>query len=81
MLTVQEAARRVARDPETIRRWIRSGKLRARKLGNQHAIEEADLAAIMPARSLSVPQEWRTFESGQPQPDWAARIARSRVGR
>jgi excisionase family DNA binding protein len=43
MLTVPEAARRAGRDPETIRRWIRGGKLRARKIGTQHVIEERDL--------------------------------------
>ena len=41
MLTVPEAAQKAGRDPETIRRWIRSGKLRARKIGTQHVIEEA----------------------------------------
>lgn len=44
MLTVPEAARRANRDPETVRRWIRAGKLPARKVGTQHVIDEADLA-------------------------------------
>jgi excisionase family DNA binding protein len=42
-LTVPEAARRVGRNPETIRRWIRAGKLPSRKVGTQHLIEEDDL--------------------------------------
>jgi uncharacterized protein len=47
MLTVPEAARRAGRNPETIRRWIREGKLPARKVGTQHVLEEADLAAYL----------------------------------
>jgi excisionase family DNA binding protein len=81
MLTVPEAARRVGRDPETIRRWIRSGRLRARKVGTQHVIEEGDLEQLVGERSLPVPKAWRHFDSGKPQPDWAAAIARSRAGR
>jgi excisionase family DNA binding protein len=72
MLTVPEAARRVGRNPETVRRWIRSGRLPARKVGTQHVIEEADLDAMfdddVPA---PVPEEWgwdRTFE-GRPMPN------------
>ena len=48
-LTVPEAARRVGRNPETIRRWIRAGKLPSHKVGTQHVIDEDDLAdAFMP---------------------------------
>jgi excisionase family DNA binding protein len=47
MLTVPEAARRTRRNPETIRRWIREGKLPARKVGAQHVIEEADLDGLL----------------------------------
>ncbi len=43
MLTVPEAARRAGRNPETIRRWIREGKLTAWKVGAQHVIDEVDL--------------------------------------
>lgn len=82
MLTVPEAARQAARDPETIRRWIRSGKLRARKVGTQHIIEEVDLDQFLDCdASLPVPERWRTFDSGRPQPDWVTAIARSRSGR
>jgi excisionase family DNA binding protein len=45
-LTVPEAARRTGRNPETIRRWIREGKLVARKVGTQHFIDEDDLAGV-----------------------------------
>jgi excisionase family DNA binding protein len=46
-LTVPEAARRTGRNPETIRRWIRAGKLPARKVGTQHIIEVRDLDAVI----------------------------------
>lgn len=32
---------------ETIRRWIRSGRLRVRSIGTQHVIEESDLAPLL----------------------------------
>lgn len=44
MLTVAQAATRASRDPETIRRWIRAGKLMAWKVGTQHVIDEDDLS-------------------------------------
>ena len=49
MLTVPEAARRAGRHPETIRRWIREGRLRAHKVGTQHVIEPADLLEVTSA--------------------------------
>ena len=81
MLTVPEAARQAARDPETIRRWIRAGKLKARKVGTQHVIEETDLDELLQRDSVPVPDRWRLFDSGRPQPDWVAALARSRRGR
>ena len=46
MITVPEAARRVGRNPETIRRWIWSGKLASQKVGTQHLVEEADVERV-----------------------------------
>ncbi len=54
MLTVPEAARRAGKNPETIRRWIREGKLRARKIGQQHMIADQDLETIVTARSRRI---------------------------
>jgi excisionase family DNA binding protein len=82
MLTVPEAAARVGRDPETVRRWIRSGKLRARKVGTQHMIDEQDLAALIDVpESLPVHAAWRTTWTGEPMPDWVRLLGRSRLGR
>lgn len=46
-LTVPEAARRIGRNPETVRRWIRAGKLPAWKVGTQHVIDEDDLTNLV----------------------------------
>lgn len=43
LVTVREAARQCGKNPETIRRWIWSGKIPAEKLGNQLFIKTEDL--------------------------------------
>jgi len=82
MLTVPEAARLAGRDPETIRRWIRAGRLRAAKVGTQHVIAEADLDEILAAdgEMLPVPERWRRSDSGRPLPNVVGAIRRSRRG-
>ena len=82
MLTVPEAAKRAGRDPETIRRWIRLGRLRARKVGTQHVIEEDDLEATLAVggEMLPLPKSWRVTASGAPMPNVVAAIRRSRQG-
>ena len=83
-LTVPEAARRTGRNPETIRRWIREGKLRAHKVGTQHVIEEDDLADATrgaAGRPVLTPDADR-MESHQSypaalhqgRPDWARQL-------
>jgi len=81
MLTVPEAAVRVGRNPETVRRWIREGKLRARRVGTQHVIEEGDLAAMATDTTLPVPRGWRRTATGEPMPDVVGAVRRSRVER
>jgi excisionase family DNA binding protein len=81
MMTVPEAAKRTGRNPETIRRWIREGKLAARKVGTQHVIEEADLAEMVrsAAGTLPAPPEWSETFWGGPMPDWTAIIRQQRL--
>ncbi len=83
MLTVPEAARRAGRNPETIRRWIREGKLRARKVGTQHVLEEEDLAAILEKGSdtLPLPPQWQKTFWGGPMPDWTSIVREIRSAR
>jgi excisionase family DNA binding protein len=46
MLTVDEAARRLKMNPQTVRRWIRSGLLSAHKIGGkEYRINADDLEA------------------------------------
>jgi excisionase family DNA binding protein len=82
MLTVQEAAKHTARNPETLRRWIRTGKLRAQKVGRHHPIDEQDLEAVAPPDMLPLPNEWgwRKTVWGDPMPNVAAWIRESRAG-
>ena len=82
MITVPEAARRAGKDPETIRRWIRNGELRAHKVGTQHVIEEEDLEALIGDDRLPIPPEWGwdRLPDGRPMPNFVAIIRRQRAG-
>ncbi len=81
MLTVPEAARLANRNPETIRRWIRSGRLGASKVGTQHVIEEGDLEVLIATDDdlLSLPEAWRTMEDGRPQLNWVRLLREERT--
>jgi excisionase family DNA binding protein len=82
MLTVPEAARRTKRDPETVRRWIRSGRLKATKIGTQHLIDEDELAGLTETKAtLPLPVDWRRTATGEKMPDVLAAIRSSRAGR
>jgi len=54
MITVQEAARRLNRSIEQVRRYLRAGKLRGRRIGQQWFIDEASLR-IPPLRYQTGP--------------------------
>ena len=80
MITVPEAAKRTGKHPETVRRWIREGKLRSSKVGTQHLIDEAALvdlgeAAVVPRKRLE-----RTT-TGENMPNFVAALRRSRRAR
>lgn len=81
MLSVMQAAQRVRRDPETIRRWIRSGRLPARKVGRSHTIDEADLDALdTRPETVPLPDSWKVTSTGEPMPDVVAELHRQRAG-
>jgi excisionase family DNA binding protein len=75
VLTVLEVASRLHRDPETIRRWIRSGRLPATKIGLQHMVDESDMP---PSTNTSLPAGWSRTATGEPMPDVVALLRRSR---
>ena len=78
MLTVPEAARRVGRNPETIRRWIREGRLRSERVGTQHLVDEDALdALVVTAEPIPSGRDERTV-TGEPMPNFLAALRRSR---
>ena len=85
MLTVPEVARRVGRNPETVRRWIREGKLPATKVGTQHVVAERDVASLVAqaggdAPIAALPPEWAQTAWGSPMPDVVGAVRRTRAG-
>ncbi len=80
MMTVPEAARRLRRNPETVRRWIREGRLRSTKVGTQHMVDEADLDQVRPDVLLPAPDGWwNESHTGEPLPDFMAVLRRQRT--
>lgn len=51
LVDVQEAAVVAGRSPETVRRWVWSGRLRARKVGRRLMIVRNDLDALISVQS------------------------------
>jgi hypothetical protein len=66
---------------ETVRRWIRSGRLRSRRIGTQHLIDESHLRALVPVSAPSLSSsERRNSATGEPMPDVIRAVRRSREG-
>jgi excisionase family DNA binding protein len=82
VLTVRETASRVGRSPDTVRRWIREGKLRAQMRGGRQLIDARDVRAIEDEihPMAPLPDEWQVGDDGSPAPNWVAALHRSRSG-
>lgn len=80
VIGVREAAARAGRDEETVRRWVRTGRLAAQRDGPRLLIDEDELDALLGPVSLPLPAAWARTVGGAPQPDWAALVRRSRGG-
>jgi excisionase family DNA binding protein len=81
MLTVPEAAHRANRNPETIRRWIRMGRLRAHKIGTQHVIDEPDPDDLLEPEMLPLRSGLDQTFWGEPMLNVVALLRESREGR
>ena len=81
-LTVPEAAKRAGRNPETVRRWIREGKLRSTKVGTQHLVDQQDLDVMTDEQDLTlpIPAVWQQTAWGGPMPDVVQAVRRTRSG-
>ena len=55
-ITVREAAQRARRSPETIRRWIWSGRLPATKRGNTYYVDVVHLEGLVVEMGAAEPQ-------------------------
>lgn len=58
LLSVTLAAARLAISDSLVRRYIRLGRLKAQRVGNQWALDERDVARF-PARGIGRPKERR----------------------
>lgn len=83
MLTVADAAIRLGRSPETVRRWIVTGRLPATTdADGRLAVTASDVDALRDTLypTLELPKEWQRFEDGTPVPNWVAAVALTRRG-
>jgi excisionase family DNA binding protein len=81
MLTIAQAALEAGVAEETVRRWVRAGRLPARRDGPRLLVADDDLRLLVPGASLPLPAAWERTTTGEAQPDWVALVRRSRARR
>lgn len=79
MLDVRTAAALVHRNPETVRRWVWSGRLAAQRRGRRLLVARADVEALVGERTRSVVSlaEWAQRAQASPRHIGARHRARS----
>ena len=70
-ITVREAAVRVGRSPETIRRWIWSGRLPATKRGNTYYVDVMRLERVVIEMNAT---GWHTSPGRPDLASWLAEV-------
>lgn len=61
LLTVHQVAQRLGRSLEQVRRYLREGKLRGQRIGNQWFMEESAIQEYI-GRSSHQDRRWQLFE-------------------
>ncbi len=71
MLDVREAAALAHRTPETVRRWVWTGRLRAERTGNRLLLFRADVLELVASRASVTDEPQRRRPS---LAEWARRV-------
>ncbi len=81
MLTIAQAAARTGRGQETVRRWVRQGRLAAHRADGRLYVHPDELEALVARPALDPPPGWARTSWDARQPDWVAELRRHRGGR
>jgi excisionase family DNA binding protein len=79
-ITVQEAAQRTSRSPETIRRWIWSGRLPAVKRGNTYYVDVVQLEGVAVEMGTTWHHAGKDAKSGGDLATWLDEVDRWQAG-
>jgi len=79
VITVSEAANLAGVSEETVRRWVRAGRLESRRDGPRILLHREEVELLAAPEAFELPREWRTSWLGT-APDWVAALQRTRRG-
>ncbi len=81
VLTIRQAADHSGRGAETIRRWVRSGRLAAHRSDGRLWVHQEELDALLARPTHELPAGWTRTSWETRQPDWVGELRRARGGR